>query len=89
MERTIDSIKKIRTVSEDVKSSVKAYNRLKKQILLALKEKPKSIPEIANEINIEPDIVTFYLMSLRKFGEIEVDILDDMDEYFYYKLKKQ
>lgn len=88
MTKTIKYIKEIRTVPKELKDQVKAYNKLRKLILNALKEKPKTIPEISDEINIESDIVTHNLMSLRKFGKVEVDSIDDMDEYFYYKLKK-
>jgi len=88
MTKTIKYIKEIRTVPQELKAKVKAYNKLRKLILTALKEKPKTIPEISDEIKIESDIVTYNLMSLRKFGKVEVDSIDDMDEYFYYKLKK-
>lgn len=88
MTKTIKYIKEIRTVPQELKAKVKAYNKLRKLILTALKEKPKTIPEISDEINIESDIVTYNLMLLRKFGKVEVDSIDDMDEYFYYKLKK-
>ena len=75
-------------VSDELKEQVKAFNRTKKMILESLKEEPKTVPEIADEINIPVDEVTFCLMSLRKFGNVEVDDIDDMDEFFYYKLKK-
>lgn len=88
MTKTIKYIKEIRTVPKELKDKVKAYNKLRKLILTALKEKPKTIPEISDEIKIESDIVTYNLMSLRKFGKVEVDSIDDMDEFFYYKLKK-
>ena len=39
------------------------------------------------ETGIKTDIITYYLMSLRKFGEIESGDPDDLDEYFYYSLK--
>jgi hypothetical protein len=30
----------------------------------------------------------FYLMTLVKYGSVEAGDIDDMDEYFSYKLKK-
>ena len=86
--KTVDHMKQKRTVSAEVKAKVKAYNKIKKVILKALEEKPKTIPEIAGEVNLSIDEVTFYLMSLRKFGNVEADEIDDKDEFFYYKLKK-
>lgn len=86
--RTVDYLKQKRVVSGEVKAKVKAYNKIKRAILKSLEEKPKTIPEVAKEVDLPIDEVTFYLMSLRKFGAIEVDDIDDMDEYFTYKLKK-
>ncbi len=86
--KTVDHMKQKRAVSEEVKAKVKAYNKIKKQILKALEEKPKTVPEIAKEVDLSIDEIIFYLMSLRKFGSVQVDEIDDMDEYFTYKLKK-
>lgn len=71
-----------------MKENLKAYNKIKKSILKALEDEPKSVPQIAKEIDIPQDIVTYYLMTLQKYGNIEVDDMDDMDEYYLYKLKK-
>jgi len=87
--KTIDHIKKIRTVSEDVKAKRKEFNRIKKLILKALESEPKSIPQLAKEIELSIDVITFHLMTLRKYGDVETGELDDMDEYFSYKLKQK
>lgn len=86
--RTIDIIKQKRKVSDEVNESRKLYNSFRKAIKEALTEEARSIPQIAAHINKPVSEVTYYLMALQKFGEIEVDSLDDMDEYYFYKLKK-
>lgn len=88
MGKTIDIIKQKREVSDQVKENMKAFNKIKRSILKALEEEPKSIPQIATEIDLPQDIVTYHLMTLQKYGNIEVDDIDDMDEYYLYKLKK-
>ena len=87
--KTIDHIKKIRTVSDEVKAKRKEFNRIKKLILKALTPGPKSIPQLAKEIDLSIDVITFHLMTLRKYGDVETGEIDDMDEYFSYKLKQK
>ena len=81
-------IKEKRQVSEELKDQLKETRKINKQILTALKEKDKTIPEIADETKLESHVVTFYLMTLLKYGKVQVGDIDDMDEYYYYKLKK-
>ncbi len=87
--KTIDHIKKIRTVSDEVKTKRKEFNKKKKLILKALESGPKSIPQLAKEIDLSIDVITFHLMTLRKYGDVETGEIDDMDEYFSYKLKQK
>lgn len=89
MEKTIDIIKQKRTVSPGVRESIKVFNKLKKKISKVLEEGQKTIPEIANEIDADIEIVTFNLMTCLKYGTIEVGDIDDNDEYYYYKLKNK
>jgi predicted Rossmann fold nucleotide-binding protein DprA/Smf involved in DNA uptake len=86
-ERTIDIIKQKRTVSESVIEGRKKFNNFKKSIKDALKDAPKTIPQIAAEIQMPVHETTYYLMAMQKFGDVVVDSLDDMDEYYFYKLK--
>jgi len=88
MERTIEYQKSRRQVPDELKNHVKAYNQRKKVIKNALKPGPKSIPQITAETGLDADQVMYVLMTLRKYNEVEVDELDDMDEYFTYKLSK-
>ncbi|HDP55347.1 MAG TPA: hypothetical protein ENN24_06695 [Bacteroidetes bacterium] len=88
MGKTIDIIKQKRSASEAAKQSMKDYNSMKKKILATMETDQKSIPEIAKETEIPLNVVTYYLMTLQKFGFVEVSELDDMDEYYFYKLKK-
>ena len=87
--KTIDHIKKIRTVPDEVKAKRKEFNRIKKLILKALEPGPKSIPQLSKEIELPIDVITFHLMTLRKYGDVETGEIDDMDEYFSYKLKQK
>lgn len=87
--KTVDQIKTKITVSQELKDKQKEYRKTKKAILKTLETGPKSIPQIADEIGFSQDIVTFNLMTLRKYGEVEVGELDDMDEYFTYKVKNK
>jgi predicted ArsR family transcriptional regulator len=88
MGKTIDIIKQKRKVSESVKQNIKDFNVMKKRILATMETEHKSVPQIAEELQLPLDVVTFHLMSLQKFGFVEVSELDDMDEYYFYKLKK-
>jgi len=89
MEKTIDVMKAKRKVSQRVKDNIKAFNKLKKQILKSLESGEKTIPELAKEMEDDIDAITYNLMTLIKYGFIEAGELDDDDEYYYYKLKNR
>lgn len=75
-------------VSEQVKENLKDFNRIKKQILEALAEQDLTIEELSEKINMERPNTVYYLMSLVKYGLVKTGDIDDMDEYFTYKLNK-
>ena len=83
MKKTIDVMKEKRKVSEQVRNNIKAFNRLKKQILKSLEAGQKTIPEIAKEIESDIDAITYNLMTLIKYGFVEAGEIDDDDEYYY------
>lgn len=85
--KTINVIKETRTVAAHVTEKRKKYMQIRKAILEALKEEGKTIPQIAEATTLSLPETTYYLMTLQKFGEIEVQSIDDMDEYYIYKLK--
>jgi predicted ArsR family transcriptional regulator len=87
-QRTIDRMKERREVPAAVRERMKEFRRIKKMILEALKPEPLTIPQIAEKTGLESDLVTYHLMTLRKFGEVETDRADDMDEYYYYRIKE-
>ena len=58
MEKTIDIIKQKRTVPEELKARVKEVNKVKRAIKNTLKEKPKTIPQIAQETELPQDTIT-------------------------------
>ncbi len=84
--QTVRVMKEKREVSERVRAGVKEFNRIKKMIKNSIGDEPKTIPQIASETGLPDDTVVFYLMTLMKYGEVEVDRLDDMDEYYFYKV---
>jgi predicted Rossmann fold nucleotide-binding protein DprA/Smf involved in DNA uptake len=84
---TINDMKQKRTVPEAVKESSKEFRNVKKTILKALETGPKSIPQIASETGYPLPHITFNLMSLRKYGDIEVTEEITEDDYYLYKRK--
>lgn len=83
--KTIDIIKQTRSIPGELKEKRKEFANIRKVILKTLESGPKSIPQISEESKLPADVVMYYLMTLRKYGEIETGELDDMDEYFSYR----
>lgn len=86
--KTVKYLKEKRAVPAEVKEQLKYFNRIKKLILSSLKEGDKTIPELAEELKIPAHEITYQLMSLLKYGMVETGEIDDMDEYFQYKIKE-
>jgi predicted ArsR family transcriptional regulator len=85
--KTAKYLKEKRPVPKEVTERLKDFTKTKKLILGALKEDEKTIPELAQELNMPADEIMFQLMSLLKYGLVETGEIDDMDEYFQYKIK--
>jgi len=85
--KTVKYLKEKRQVPEQVKEQLKDFAKIKRSILNALKKKDKTIPELAQELKIPAHEIIYHLMSLLKYGLVETGEIDDMDEYFKYKIK--
>ena len=86
--KTIKYIKEQRTVSSEAKEQWKNFAKMKKTLLHALKESEKSVPQLADELKLPKKEVMYYLMSLLKYGYVDTGEIDDMDEYYTYKIRK-
>ncbi len=58
-----------------------------RQITASLEVDSKTIPALAKELGLKPELVTYHLMTMNKYSLVEADGLDDADEYYAYKLK--
>lgn len=75
-------------VPEHVKENLKEYNRIKKQIIETLAQEELTVAQVSEKTGISLPETLYYMMSLVKYGVIKVGQIDDMDEYFTYKLIK-
>jgi predicted transcriptional regulator len=73
-------------IVDRVRSHVKEQNRIEKQIAEALKDGPKTVPEISQETGLHTQTVLWVLMALKKYGEITEG--QQKDSYFTYGLKE-
>lgn len=87
--KTIEIIKQKWIIPDTVKQHHKDYLQLRKQIKHVLQEGAETIPGIALKTGIPSDQVLFVVMTLRRYNEVETGELDDMDEYYLYKLKEK
>ena len=85
---TVKILRETRKVSDEVKENLKQFNKDKKSILEALGQEEKTIAQLSAATGMPKDKTMFILMSLIKFGFASAGSVDDMDEYFTYKLKK-
>ena len=79
---------KLGGIPEKAKENLKVYNGIKKQILDALKDQDLTVMQLTEKLNMPSDEVVYYLMSLVKYGFVKTGDIDDMDEYYTYKLNK-
>ena len=79
---------KLGGVPEQAKENLKTFNRIKKAMLEALAEDELTVKELTEKLNMPMDEVVYHLLSLVKYGYVKVGEIDDMDEYFTYKLNK-
>ena len=84
--KTAKYLRDKRGVPERVKEELKEYNRVKKAITGALKEEELTIAQLSEKLQMDKSEVMYYLMSLVKYGIVAIGEVDDMDEYFSYKL---
>lgn len=75
-------------VSAQAKENLKEFTQIKKQILESLAEEELTVKQLTEKLNMPSDQVFYYLMSLVKYGFVKPSGIDDMDEYYTYKLNK-
>lgn len=85
--KTFKYLREKKEVSQDVKDNLKHFNQIKKTILDLLKENDLTVDQLTQKMNMPKNEVVFYLMSLVRFGFVQTGAIDEMDEYFVYKLK--
>jgi len=86
--KTYKYLREKREISQAAKDNLKQFIKIKKSILDVLKEGDLTIDQLTQKLSMPKHEVVFYLMSLVKFGYIQTGAIDDLDEYFSYKLKK-
>jgi predicted Rossmann fold nucleotide-binding protein DprA/Smf involved in DNA uptake len=79
---------KLGGVPEQAKENLKEFSRIKKQMLEALATDELTIKQLADKLNMPTDEVMYHLLSLVKFGFVKVGEIDDMDEFYSYKINK-
>ena len=85
--KTAKYLKETRPVPKEVTEQLKYFTKSKKLLLNALKEGDKTVPQLAVALSLPEDEVMFQLMTLLKYGFVETGEIDDMDEYYTYKIK--
>lgn len=86
--KTAKYLREKQGVSEKVKENLKEFTQVKRKITEALKENDLTVAQISEKTGLSGPDTLFYLMSLVKYGIVKVGEVDDMDEYFTYKLNK-
>jgi DNA-directed RNA polymerase specialized sigma subunit len=86
--KTFRYLREKREIPEAAKENLKNFTRIKKSILDALKDEELTVDELTKKLGMPKHEVVFYLMTMVKYGLVETGAIDDMDEYYSYKLKK-
>ncbi|MBU2515136.1 MarR family transcriptional regulator [bacterium] len=76
--------KKVRDLGETLRDEM----LLKDKIFSFLKDGPKTIPDLSNDLQLPSSEVTMVLMAMRRYGSIEELPKSRKDDYFQYQLKQ-
>jgi len=69
---------------------MKDFPQIWRAIMDILKEdKPKTIPQVARELAMPVELITWHVMTMNKYFLLEPAGKDDQDEYYQYKLKNK
>ena len=86
--KTAKYLREKQGIPERVKENLKEYNQIKRKITEVLKEGDLTVAQIAEKTGLSRPDALYYLMTFVKYGSVKVGEIDDMDEYFTYKLNK-
>ncbi len=86
--KTFRYLREKRGVSEAAKENLKNFTRIRKSMLDALKEGDMTVAQLSQKLAMPGHEVVYYLMTLVKYNLVQTGEVDDMDEYFSYKLKQ-
>ncbi len=70
-------------VQEKLKKQIGILNAIKK----ALKEGPKTVPEIASETGLDPRTIFWYVSTMLRYMEVEM-VEKTEDDYWRYRLRE-
>ena len=77
----------VSTAAEEIK--MKDMPQIWRQLAASLEHDSKTIPALARELDLNPELVTYHLMTMNKYSLVEADGIDSSDEYYAYKLKNK
>jgi len=67
--------------------TMKEYPQMWKNILTAIDGNKKSIPQIAEELAVDKEVITYNVMTMNKYSVVMASGMDDNEQYYYYKIK--
>jgi heterodisulfide reductase subunit A len=62
-------------------SGMKDFPQIWRSIMKSLEEGPETIPQISIKTGIQPELVTWHLMTMKRYFVVEPEGTDDNDEY--------
>jgi len=83
----IESTEEVTPVDES-EHKMKEMPEIWNKILESLKQEQKSISQIAEDTNLSSPVITYHIMTMVKYGYINPTEMDEMDEFYFYELKK-
>lgn len=72
-------------LSKDLKEYFNTQQRVRKAVKAALRAGPQTVPQIATASGVEPPVVLWHLMAMRRYGEVTDG--PEQDGYVLYRLK--
>lgn len=84
--KTAKYLREKQGVPEHLKEELKEFNRIKKAISEALKVEELTIAQLSEKLQMPSSEVMYFVTTLVKYGVVAVGQIDDMDEYYSYKL---